>query len=116
MKKLPKFRIIQSGHCYYVYLMYGRKRVNYFGKIVEGCATKSGGRYTYVLLKFDRLAKLQLTKGITFFATMANNRILNIKEKDWFQPFQRAILLSSTVEKYNARMLPKRSFIKFGAQ
>jgi hypothetical protein len=110
MKKLPKFRIIQSGHCYYVYLMHGRKRVNYFGKIVEGCATKSGARYTYVLLKFDKLAKLQLTKGITFFATMANNRVFNVKEKDWFHPFQRAILFSGAVEKDNARMLSKRAF------
>ena len=108
MKKLPKFRIIQSGHCYYIYLMHGRKRVKYFGKIVEGCATKSGNRFTYVLLKFDKLAKLQLTKGLTFFATMANNKIFNVKEKEWFYSFQRAILFSMAVERHTARMVNKR--------
>jgi hypothetical protein len=77
---------------------------------VEGCATKSGNRFTYVLLKFDKLAKLHLTKGITFFATMANNRVFNVKEKDWFFPFQRAVLFSMAVERHNARMLNKRAF------
>jgi hypothetical protein len=110
MKKLPQFRIIQSGHCYYIYLMHGRKRVNYFGKIVEGCATKSGGTYTYVLLKFDKLAKLQLTKGLTFFSTMANNRVFNVKERDWFHAFQRAVLFSMAVERQNARIMGKRAF------
>jgi hypothetical protein len=110
MKKLPKFRIIQSGHCYYIYLTHGRKRVKYFGKIVEGCATKSGNKFTYVLLKFDKLAKLHLTKSITFSATMANNKVFNVKEKDWFFPFQRAVLFSMGVERHNARMISKRAF------
>jgi hypothetical protein len=105
----PQFRIIQSGSCYYVYLAQGRCLVNYFGKIVERCSTKSGSRFTYVKLKFDRLAKLQMTKGITFFGTMDNNKSFKLKQKDWFIPFQRAVLLSISVDRQNRRMLAKRS-------
>jgi len=90
--------------------MQGRRVVNYFGKIVERCTANDIGRITYIKLKFDRLAKLQLTKGITFIGTMANNKIFNLKEKDWFTPFQRAILLATTVEKQNPRFFLRNRF------
>jgi len=102
--KQPYFKIVNVGHKYYVYLRHGHRYTGYFGKVVENCVSPCGKSYTLVLLKFSKLAKLHFTKGINYFHSMDTNLRAKLQEKQWFQQFQKIIMV--TAASYDTEQFP----------
>jgi hypothetical protein len=90
MSRAPKFRIVNAGHRYHLYLGQGHRLVKNFGKIAENCTTTLGLRYTLLRFPMRSILNLHFSKGLNFFNSFSHNSYFErFVEPRWLKPFQR---------------------------
>jgi len=99
----PKFRIINAGHRYHLYLGHGHRLAKNFGKIAENCTTALGLRYTLLRFPMRNLIKLHFSKGLNFFNSFSHNFYFkNFVEPRWLIDFQRVFSFPKKMDYYES--------------